>query len=320
MQEFEKRTTILKKKQPPPVLENAKELRQERAKKIYKTVEKAGRRQQEERKQKLTEFERFKADEPASKVLKEFNLTISEIFNRFSRVGQPSTFYASDVGLLINYQGFNRFAAKFNIYPGLLTQTQTLQIFRQLTREQTPIPGAPKGLAEHEFSDVFVRIAMEAADKLTSGDLGVSPGTVIRSQGDSRDIQRNAMESEENSRDIEGDSKETEVNVRKSDRSAKEIEKSEQEAGRKTRQSGADPTHSRRMTEEVSRSPSSQLLLNLFEWLGLTPDPKHTSVLLKEVAARRGTFNTREKKRMTQSTAHLLTVSPTKLKLIRKGY
>jgi hypothetical protein len=180
MQEFEKRTTILKKKQPTPLPDNFEELRSERAKKMYKTVEKVGRRQQEEMKTKATELEKFKADEEVVRVLGDYTLTMSVVFDRYAKVGQPSAFSIAEAGLLMNYQGFNRFASEFNVYPGLLSQQDTLQIFRQLTREQQPSAGVPIGLAEHEFSEVMIKIALAAAKKLGSEeDETNQPGRVL---------------------------------------------------------------------------------------------------------------------------------------------
>jgi hypothetical protein len=54
-----------------------------------------------------------------------------------------------------------------------------VQIFRQLTREQQPSAGVPIGLAEHEFSEVKIKVALGAAKRLGNEDDETNlPGSV----------------------------------------------------------------------------------------------------------------------------------------------
>lgn len=311
MQEFEKRTSLLKKKQPLPEIDH--EVRQVRAKKMYIAAERVARKQQEQLKQMMTEFEQFKADEHVNRILQAYSATIKAVFDRYAKIGQPSTFYASDVGLLINYQGFNRFGSDFNMYPALLTQQDALQIFRHLTKDQTPIPGAPKGLSEAEFFDAFVRFAMKASEKLSPGESGVRAGELGGLGG---------LEATVNER-REGSDRETEApheeEAEKFNRSEMHMEEAALER-RRPRGSGRSSSRSRMEPREASITQSGLLMTNLFEWLGLPTDPKLATALLKELASRSVTYNPKEKKMMTQSTSHLITVKPAQLKRIRRGY
>jgi hypothetical protein len=209
MEVYEKRN-LLKKKQPEKT----------EVKRTEPYLTQVAKRQQREGRQKANTLELYKTDPDVVQLLSEFRLTLQAVFTRFAKLGQPSGFYATG-GLLMTYQGYNRFMNDFNVYPGLIGQQDNLHFFKLTTKDQMPKLNAPVGFDDLDFNDVIIRVAIAAADKLNSEDH--SPALTVK---------------------------------------------------------------------------------RLFEWLGLSPNPRLTSNLLKEMASSRTNLAPREKRSMKMSPAH----------------
>ena len=66
--------------------------------------------------------------------------------------------------MTLNFGGFNKFAANFNIWPGLITSDENLQVFRHFTKSKPSNSTIAVNFAE--FQESLIRFAMVGQKKI----------------------------------------------------------------------------------------------------------------------------------------------------------
>lgn len=174
----EKIEEINKQTEQETIEENEKRLKQKQS--IEKKLIKERARREQDKKQR-EEQAKLITDPEIVKVLEEFDKSIDAVFKHYAKLSIGAVTDKAIQGEdTLPYQGYNKFASQFNIWPGLTSSEEVLYIFRQLTKDNTA--SSSLTLSKQNFKEALVRLSMTCKQALGK-DLGTSLTTPSQALG-----------------------------------------------------------------------------------------------------------------------------------------
>lgn len=157
--------------------ENERKVKQKQAIERKLLKEKAKREQEKRMKE---EQAKIMNDPEVVKILEEFDKSIDAVYNHYSKLSVGAVAEkVSSTDDILPYQGFNKFASQFNIWPGLTSSEEVMYTFRQLTKDKPP--GNSITLSKQNFKEALVRLSQlckESLEKDLSTQLSSSSQTL----------------------------------------------------------------------------------------------------------------------------------------------
>jgi hypothetical protein len=142
--------------------ENERKVKQKHAIERKLIKEKAKREQEKRIKEDQA---KIMIDSAVVKILEEFDKSIDAVYNHYSKLSVGAVAEkVSSTDDILPYQGFNKFASQFNIWPGLTSSEEVTYTFRQLTKDKPP--GNAITLSKQNFKEALVRLSQICKESL----------------------------------------------------------------------------------------------------------------------------------------------------------